>query len=86
MKTSPLRKSKKKCIIYVVTNLNVEFCKKVKEARRKAGLSQSVLANEVGCKQSALSGFEQGDGTKLNEEAVRRNYKDSLFCDIFRES
>ena len=39
-------------------------------ARREAGLSQSVLAAEVGCKQSALSMFEQGDGTKLNEEVI----------------
>lgn len=67
-----MRKSEKKSIICAVTNLSVEFCKRVKEARRKAGLSQSVLAKEVGCKQSALSGFEQGDGTKLNDEAVRK--------------
>lgn len=33
-------------------------------------MSQSVVAGEIGCKQSALSMFEQGDGTKLNDEAV----------------
>lgn len=51
-------------------NLSPEICRKAKEARRGAGLSQSVLAAEVGCKQSALSMFEQGDGTKLNDEVV----------------
>jgi len=45
---------------------------KIKEARREAGLSQSVLAAEVGCKQSALSMFEQGDGTKLNDGVVEK--------------
>ncbi len=33
-------------------------------------MSQSVLAREVGCKQSALSMFEQGDGTKLNDDVI----------------
>ena len=37
-----------------------------------AKLSQSVVANEVGCKQSALSMFEQGDGTKLSEEVINK--------------
>ena len=52
-------------------NLSPSICFKIKEARRRAGLSQSVLANEVGCKQAALSMFEQGDGTKLNEDVVK---------------
>ncbi|MCQ2394866.1 MAG: helix-turn-helix domain-containing protein [Kiritimatiellae bacterium] len=43
---------------------------KIKEARRAAKLSQTVVAAEVGCKQSALSMFEQGDGTKLNEDVI----------------
>ena len=30
------------------------------------------VAREIGCKQSALSMFEQGDGTKLNETAIRK--------------
>ena len=46
------------------------MCLKIKEARRAAKLSQSVVAAAVGCKQSALSMFEQGDGTKLNDEVV----------------
>ena len=53
-------------------NLNPEFCKSVKSARREAGLTQGQLAIEVGCKQSALSMFEQGDGTKLNDEVIEK--------------
>ena len=41
-------------------------------SRREAGLTQSELAAEVGCKQSALSMFEQGDGTKLNDEVIEK--------------
>ena len=53
-------------------NLNPEFCKNVRLARREAGLTQGQLAAEVGCKQSALSMFEQGDGTKLNDEVIEK--------------
>ena len=53
-------------------NLSPVICQKLKEARREAGLSQSIVAKEVGCKQSALSMFEQGDGTKLNDEVIKR--------------
>lgn len=53
-----------------MTNLDPEICRKAREARKQAGLSQSVVAREIGCKQSALSMFEQGDGTKLNREAI----------------
>ena len=52
--------------------MNPEFCKSVKLARREAGLTQGQLAAEVGCKQSALSMFEQGDGTKLNDEVIEK--------------
>lgn len=55
-----------------MTNLSPEICKKLKMARRAAKLSQSVVAAEVGCKQSALSMFEQGDGTKLNDAVIRK--------------
>ena len=53
-------------------NLSPAFCKSVKSARREAGLTQGQLADEVGCKQSALSMFEQGDGTKLNDEVIEK--------------
>ena len=55
-----------------MTNLSPAVCQKIKEARLEAGLSQSALAKEVGCKQSAISMFEQGDGTKLNDEVIKR--------------
>ena len=55
-----------------MTKLDPEICLKLKEARRAAKLSQSVVAAEVGCKQSALSMFEQGDGTKLNDEVIAK--------------
>lgn len=55
-----------------MTELRPEICLKIKEARRAAKLSQSVVAAEVGCKQSALSMFEGGDGTKLNEAVIKR--------------
>ena len=53
-------------------NLSSEICIKLKNARREAGLSQSVVAAEVGCKQSALSMFEQGQPTKLNDEVIEK--------------
>lgn len=53
-------------------NLRVDICYKLKEARRAAKLSQCEVAAEVGCKQSALSMFEQGSPTKLNEETVTK--------------
>ena len=55
-----------------MTNLSPEFCQKIKEARRAAKLGQVELAAEVGCKQSALSSFENGDGTKLNDEVINK--------------
>ena len=53
-----------------MTNLSPEICFKLKEARQAAKLSQSELAAEIGCKQSALSMFEQGNGTKLNDIVI----------------
>ena len=55
-----------------MTNLSPEICFKLRDARRAAKLSQSEVAGEVGCRQSALSMFEQGDGTKLNEAVIGR--------------
>lgn len=52
--------------------LNREFCEKIGQARREAGISQTELAAEIGCKQSALSPFERGDGTKLSDEAIQK--------------
>ena len=52
--------------------LNPEICARIRAARRKAKLSQEIVAEEVGCHQSALCMFEQGDGTKLSSEIVGR--------------
>ena len=55
-----------------MTNLNPEICQRLRIARKEAKLSQIDVAREIGCKQSALSMFEQGDGTKLNDDAVKK--------------
>lgn len=55
-----------------MTNLDPDICKRIRDARRENKISQSELAAEVGCKQSALSMFEQGQPTKLNGDVVER--------------
>ena len=67
-----------------VINLKPEICRKLRAARREQKLSQIELANEIGCKQSALSMFEQGDGTKLNDDAVTKLAK-KFGIDIFEK-
>jgi DNA-binding XRE family transcriptional regulator len=56
----------------IMTNLDKNICALIKAARREQGISQSELAVEVGCKQSAISAFENGDPTKLSEETVKK--------------
>lgn len=53
-------------------NLSPDICRKFKEARKSAKIGQVELAAEIGCKQSALSMFENGDGTKLNDEVINK--------------
>ena len=53
-------------------NLSPELCFKLRDARKAAKLSQGELAAELGCKQSAISMFEQGRPTKLNDEVVEK--------------
>ena len=53
-------------------NLKPEICFKLRDARREAKISQGELAEEVGCNQSAISMFEQGKPTKLNDEVVEK--------------
>jgi DNA-binding XRE family transcriptional regulator len=53
-------------------NLPKMICQKFKDARRALGLSQSVLASEIGCHQEAISMFERGNITKLSEEYVSK--------------
>ena len=53
-------------------NVSKTICQAFKDARRALGLSQCVLANEIGCHQEALSMFERGNATKLSEEYVSK--------------
>ena len=53
-------------------NVSPDLCRKIAQARRDQGISQTALAQELGCKQPAISMFEAGDGTKLSEEMVKK--------------
>ena len=53
-------------------NISKTICQAFKDARCGLGLSQSVLANEIGCHQEAISMFERGNTTKLSEEYVSK--------------
>ena len=53
-------------------DLPIDFCARAAAARRELRLSQSMLAREIGCKQSALSMFEAGNPTKLSGEYVEK--------------
>ena len=53
-------------------NVSKTICLAFKDARRALGLSQSVLADEIGCHQEAISMFERGNATKLSEEYVSK--------------
>ena len=55
-----------------MANLSKEICLRFRDARREMNLTQTVLAREIGCKQSALSMFEAGFPTKLSEEFVQK--------------
>lgn len=55
-----------------MADLDIEICRRFKTARKEKGLSQSFLAGKVGCKQSALSAFENGDSTKLSDATVAK--------------
>ena len=55
-----------------MVNLSKNICFKFAEARRREGLSQSALAEEVGCMQSAISMFEKGNVTKLSKETIQK--------------
>ena len=67
-----------------MANLDAEICRRFKEARKEKGLSQSLLSSQVGCKQSALSAFENGDSTKLSDATVAK-LADKLGVSLERE-
>ena len=53
-------------------NLSRSICFAFKDARRALKLTQTALAEEIGCHQEALSMFERGKTTKLSEEYVEK--------------
>lgn len=55
-----------------MATLPLHNCLRLKEARKTKGLSQTALAQIVGCKQSALSMFEAGDPTKISDDTVKK--------------
>jgi transcriptional regulator with XRE-family HTH domain len=55
-----------------MTTLSQEICKQIAQARREKGLTQSALAAEVGCKQSAISMLEAGQPSKLSKENIEK--------------
>lgn len=54
---------------YVITSTD---CRRLAEARREKGLTQSFVARQVGCKQSAISMLESGRTDKVAEETVEK--------------
>ena len=52
--------------------LSITFCRQLARARREKGMTQSALAEAVGCKQSAVSMFEAGRVEKLSRETVKK--------------
>ena len=53
-----------------MAQLSREVCRQLAQARREKGFTQSRLAREVGCKQSAISMLEAGQCGKLSAESV----------------
>ena len=53
-------------------NISRQTCQKFRDARRALGLTQSRVADEIGCHQAALSMFERGMTTKLSADYVNR--------------
>lgn len=55
-----------------MTTLSPEICKQIAQARREKGLTQTALAAEVGCKQSAISMLEAGQVSKLSKDNIEK--------------
>jgi len=53
-----------------MAQLSIAFCKLLSKARREKGMTQSALAETVGCKQSAISMLESGQSAKIAQETV----------------
>ncbi len=55
-----------------MAQLSITLCRQLARARREKGMTQSALAQAVGCKQSAISMLESGQPEKLSHEAVAK--------------
>lgn len=55
-----------------MAELSIDWCRKIAETRRAKGLTQSALAEAVGCKQSAISMLEAGQPGKLSKENIAK--------------
>jgi transcriptional regulator with XRE-family HTH domain len=55
-----------------MAHLSTTNCRLLAQARRDKGMTQSALAQAVGCKQSAVSMLESGQPEKLSQEAVEK--------------
>jgi transcriptional regulator with XRE-family HTH domain len=53
-------------------NFQNDIYRIIAEARRQKGLTQSAVAREAGCKQSAISMFESGVPGKLSQESIEK--------------
>lgn len=53
-------------------NLSIAFCQRLAKARRAKAMTQSALAEAVGCKQSAISMLESGQTSKISGESVAK--------------
>jgi transcriptional regulator with XRE-family HTH domain len=58
-----------------MAHLSTTTCRLLARARREHGMTQSALAQAVGCKQSAISMLESGQPEKLSQEAVEKAAK-----------
>lgn len=55
-----------------MAHLPTAFCRQLARARREKGLTQSALAEAVGCKQSAISMLESGRAEKIAKDTVEK--------------
>ncbi|HNX35129.1 MAG TPA: helix-turn-helix domain-containing protein [Kiritimatiellia bacterium] len=55
-----------------MAQLSIAFCRQLSKARREKGMTQSALAEAVGCKQSAISMLESGQSVKIARETVEK--------------
>jgi transcriptional regulator with XRE-family HTH domain len=55
-----------------MAQLSIAFCRQLATARREKGMTQSALAEAVGCKQSAISMLEAGQSAKIAQETVAK--------------